>query len=56
MLSLGIVAFGAFIILSCAMLWFVGEGMSWSRRLTVAAITLASIICVVAFERSGLWQ
>ena len=44
------------VIMSCALLWWISRGMSWSRRLTVAAVTLAIIICVVAFERSGLWK
>ena len=42
------------IIMSCALLWWVGRGMSWTTRLTVTAITLAVIIAVVLFERSGL--
>ena len=44
------------VIMSCALLWWISRGMSWNRRLTVAAVTLAIIICVVAFERSGLWK
>jgi hypothetical protein len=43
------------VIMGCALLWWVSRGMSWSRRLTVAAITLAAIICIIAFERSGVW-
>jgi hypothetical protein len=42
------------IVMSCALLWWVGRGMSWTTRLTVTAITLAVIIAVVLFERSGL--
>jgi hypothetical protein len=41
------------VIMSCALLWWVSRGMSWSRRLTVAVITLAIVVCVIAFERSG---
>lgn len=44
------------VIMSCALLWWVSRGMSWSVRLTVAAITLVIIIGVVAFERSGIWN
>jgi hypothetical protein len=44
------------VIMSCALLWWVSRGMSWSVRLTVAAITLVIIIGVVTFERSGVWN
>jgi hypothetical protein len=40
------------VIMSCALLWWVSRGMSWTRRLTVAAITLVIIIVVLLFERS----
>ena len=43
------------IVMSCALLWWVGRGISWTARLVVAAITLAVIVCVVLFERSGLF-
>lgn len=39
------------IVMSCALLWWVSRGMSWTTRLVVAAITLAVIICIVLFER-----
>jgi hypothetical protein len=41
--------------MSCALLWWVSRGMSWLARLVVTAITLAAIICIVLFERSGLF-
>lgn len=41
------------VIMSCAMLWWVGRNMSWMARLVVTAITLALIVCVVLLERSG---
>jgi hypothetical protein len=41
------------VVMSCALLWWVSRGMSWTRRLGVAAITLAVIICILLFERSG---
>jgi hypothetical protein len=41
------------VIMGCALLWWVGRGMSWTTRLTVAAITLAVVVCIVLFERSG---
>jgi hypothetical protein len=42
------------VIMSCALLWWVSRGMSWTARLTVAVITLLLILCIVLFERSGL--
>ena len=41
------------VVMSCALLWWVSRGMSWTARLLVTAITLAVIIGVVLFERSG---
>jgi hypothetical protein len=42
------------IVMSCALLWWVSRGMSWTRRLVVAEITLAAIICIVLLERSSV--
>jgi hypothetical protein len=42
------------VVMSCALLWWVGRRLSWTTRLVVTAITLAVIIAVVLFERSGL--
>jgi hypothetical protein len=42
------------VVMSCALLWWVSRGMTWTTRLVVAAITLALIICIVLFERSGV--
>jgi hypothetical protein len=44
------------VVMSCALLWWVSRGMSWTTRLVAAAITLALIIVVVLFERSGVWR
>lgn len=41
------------VFVSCALLWWVSRGMSWTTRLVVAAVTLVLIICVVLFERFG---
>jgi hypothetical protein len=41
------------VVMCCALLWWVSRGMSWSARLLVSAITLAAIIGIVLFERSG---
>jgi hypothetical protein len=43
------------VLMCCALLWWVSRGMSWTARLTVTAITLALIICVVLFERRGYY-
>jgi hypothetical protein len=39
------------VVMSCALLWWVSRGMSWTTRLAVAAVTLAVIICILVFER-----
>jgi membrane protein CcdC involved in cytochrome C biogenesis len=41
------------VMMSCAMLWWVSRGMTWTTRLMVAAVTLALIVCILLFERSG---
>ena len=41
------------VVMGCAMLWWIGRRMSWTRRLVVTAITLVVIICILLFERSG---
>ncbi|HKG99238.1 MAG TPA: hypothetical protein VKB08_00755 [Bradyrhizobium sp.] len=43
------------VVMSCALLWWVSRGMSWVARLTVTALTLAVIICIVLLERSGFF-
>ena len=43
------------IVMSCALLWWVGRGIGWTARLAVAVITLAAILCILLFERSGLF-
>ena len=40
------------VIMSCALLWWVSRGMTWTTRLMAAAITLAVILCILLFERS----
>jgi hypothetical protein len=40
------------VLMGCALLWWVSRGMSWTRRLTVTAVTLGIIIVVLLFERS----
>ena len=41
------------VVMSCALLWWVSQGMAWSTRLVVAAITLVLIVGVVLAERAG---
>ena len=41
------------VLMGCALLWWVGRGMSWTTRLAVAVITLVVVVCIVLFERSG---
>jgi hypothetical protein len=41
------------VLMSCALLWWVGRGMTWTTRLTVAAVTLVLIFCILLFERSS---
>jgi hypothetical protein len=41
------------VAMSCALLWWVSRGMSWTARLAATAITLAVIVCVLLVERSG---
>ncbi|HEY8335986.1 MAG TPA: hypothetical protein VIQ05_19525 [Tardiphaga sp.] len=40
------------VLMSCALLWWIGRGMSWTARLVVAVITLTIVVCVLLFERS----
>jgi hypothetical protein len=40
------------VVMSCALLWWVSRGMSWTARLVVAVVTLALIVCILLFERS----
>jgi len=41
------------VLMCCAMLWWIGRGMSWTARLGVTAITLAVITGVLLLERAG---
>jgi hypothetical protein len=43
------------VVMSCAVLWWVSRGMSWSTRLLVTAVTLGIIVCIILFERSGMF-
>jgi hypothetical protein len=38
-------------LMSCALLWWLGRGMSWTARLVVAAVTLVIVIAVLVAER-----
>lgn len=39
------------IMMYCALLWWVGRGLSWTARLATAVVTLALIIAVLLVER-----
>ncbi|MBP0109735.1 MULTISPECIES: hypothetical protein [Bradyrhizobium] len=39
------------VLMYCALLLWVGRGLSWTARLATAAVTLLLIICVVVVER-----
>ena len=39
------------VVMYCAMIWWIGRRASWTRLLTVAAVTLALVIVVLAVER-----
>jgi len=41
------------VLMGCALLWWVSRGMTWTTRLSVAAVTLALIFCILLFERSS---
>jgi hypothetical protein len=41
------------VLMCCALLWWFGQGMSWTRRAAVTAVTLAVIVCILLFERWG---
>ena len=40
------------ILMSCALLWWIGRGIGWSTRLMVAAITLVIIAAILLVERA----
>lgn len=42
------------VLMYCALLLWVGRGMSWKARLATAAVTLALIACVLLVERGWL--
>ena len=39
------------VLVYCALLWWVGRGLSWMARLATAVVTLLLIICVLLVER-----
>ena len=39
------------VLMSCAMLWWVGRGLTWTARLATAAVTLVLIVFVLLVER-----
>ncbi len=41
------------VVMSCALLWWISRGMTWSRRLMVTAVTLVIILFIILIERAG---
>ena len=41
-------------LMYCALLWWVGRGLSWKAKLATVVVTLALIVIVVVVERA--WQ
>ena len=39
------------LVMYCALLWWVGRGMSWTAKLSIAVVTLVLIAIVVTVER-----
>jgi len=39
------------VLMYCALLWWVGRGLSWTAKLATAAVTLVLIFCVLLVER-----
>jgi hypothetical protein len=39
------------VVMSCALLWWIGRRLDWTTRLVVTVVTLAVIICVLLYER-----
>ncbi|MGY4236483.1 hypothetical protein ACVIIW_005430 [Bradyrhizobium sp. USDA 4449] len=39
------------VLMYCALLWWVGRGLSWTAKLATAVVTLALIAIVVTVER-----
>ena len=42
-------------VMYCALLLWVGRGLSWTAKLATAAVTLVLIICVLLVKPSGLF-
>ena len=40
------------VIMSCALLWWIGRGTSWTNRGIVLVITLVVVVVVLLLERS----
>lgn len=43
------------VLMSCALLWWISRGMSWTNRLIVAAVTLVVVVVIVTIEQAGYW-
>ena len=41
------------VLMYCALLWWIGRGLSWTARLATAAVTLVIIIAILLVERGS---
>ena len=40
------------VVMSCALLWWIGRSMGWTTRLIVVSITLVLIVAILFIERA----
>lgn len=40
------------VLMSCALLWWIGRSMGWTTRLMVVAITLVAIVAILLVEKA----
>ena len=43
------------VLMGTALLWWYTRSLSWTRRLAVAAVTLAVVVVIVIVDRYGYW-
>jgi hypothetical protein len=40
------------VLMSCALLWWIGRSIGWTTRLMVVAITLVAIVAILLVEKA----
>ncbi|WP_398471566.1 hypothetical protein [Tardiphaga sp.] len=40
------------VLMSCALLWWIGRSMGWTTRLMVVSITLVLVVAILMIERA----